>query len=359
MPYERDNIHNMQGYTWGEQPEDEQTLKLNTNENPYPPSPEVQQCLDGLQATNLRVYPPPTADKLRNGIAEHHELKIDNVLITNGGDEALRLALTTFVEPGTPLGFAEPSYSLYPVLAQVQDAPLCPVPLDDDWELPRDCAHQLNEAGSRLVCLVNPHSPSGRLFDVEHVSQLANDFNGVLLLDEAYVDFVDPSLRYDAVRLINAFDNLLILRSFSKGYSLAGLRLGYLLGQASLIDPLISKTRDSYNVNDISQRLGWAAFQDQDYAQECWANVRAARRQLREALAALGLDSPPSQSNFLLATVPYDAKLNAQEVYLALKQRHILLRYFDSQPLEDKLRISIGTPEQNDHLVAELTDLLT
>ena len=358
MPYERDNIQKMKGYTWGEQPENGKTLKLNTNENPYPPSPHVQQCIDGLQASSLRTYPPPTADQLRNSIAEHHELEIGNVLITNGGDEALRLALTTFVEPSTPLGFAQPSYSLYPVLAHVQDAPLCPIELDEDWELPRDCAHRLNEAGCRLACFVNPHAPSGRLSTVEQVSQLANDFNGVLLLDEAYVDFVDPALRYDAVRLVHAFDNLLILRSFSKGYSLAGLRLGYLLGQASLIDPLINKTRDSYNVNDISQRLGWAAFQDQDYAQECWANVRAARRHLREALAGLGLESPASQANFLLATVPYEAKLNAQQLYLALKERGVLVRYFDAPPLEDKLRISVGTIEQNQRLLKDLRQLL-
>ncbi|MFV2090724.1 MAG: histidinol-phosphate transaminase, partial [Pseudomonadales bacterium] len=252
MSYERDNIRRMTAYQWGEQPDSREVLKLNTNENPFPPSPAVAIALTAFGVDQLRRYPAPTANDLRQKLAELHEMEVDNIVITHGGDEGLRLALTTFVEPGGCFGMLEPSYSLYSVLAEIQDAKIFSTPLGDSWDIPRDFAHQLNEAAVNLACIVNPHAPSGTLLDADRISRLANDFQGVLLVDEAYVDFVDPALRYDLVRLINAFDNLLILRTFSKGYSLAGLRLGYLIGAAELIEPIINKTRDSYNVDQIS-----------------------------------------------------------------------------------------------------------
>ncbi len=359
MTYERDNIRRMRGYEWGEQPTDAATCKLNTNENPYPPSPQVQNALATFHAAELRTYPQPTADALRAALADHHGLVADSAVVANGGDEALRMAITTFVAPGAHLGTAQPSYSLYPVLAQIQDAHLAAAELTADWMPPSDFAGHMNAAGAQLTCLTNPHAPSGRLFGVDHVRELAEALDGVLLLDEAYVDFVDPGLGYDSVRLLESCDNLLILRSFSKGYSLAGLRLAYLLGQPGLIAPLRNKTRDSYNVNEFGQRLGLAAFRDQAYAKHIWAAVRNARQRLAGDLAALGLHTPPSQSNFLLAQVPEGTGPTARELYLALRDRGILVRYFDTERLRDKLRITVGTAEQNARLVAELGALLT
>lgn len=357
--YERENIKQMTAYQWGEQPSTDSVLKLNTNENPFPPSPAVQKALADYAVERLRTYPQPTADSLRDTLARLHEVKAENIIVTHGGDEALRLALTTFVEPGMPFGMAEPSYSLYSVLATIQGASTIAIPLDDGWDLPRDFAHQLNEAGANLACIVNPHAPSGTLIDADRISQLANDFNGVLLVDEAYVDFVDPALRYDIVRLSNAFDNLLILRSFSKGYSLAGLRLGYLIGSSSLIEPIINKTRDSYNVDDISQILGAAAIVDRSYATETWQQVRAARRQLREDLIAMGFRVGISQANFLLAEVPLDFALDAEGIYRALKAQNILIRFFARPPaMEDKLRITVGTQTQNRRLLTTLRAIL-
>lgn len=354
MSYERDNIRAMSAYEWGEQPDSDQILKLNTNENPFPASPKVAEALNAVTVQDLRRYPPPTADGLRRQLARIHDLKLDNFVITNGGDEALRLALTTFVEPGSPLGTLEPSYSLYPVLADIQGATKMQIPLTDAWQIPRDFAQTLNEAGANLACIVNPHAPSGTLIDVDTISQIANDFNGVLLVDEAYVDFVDPALRYDLVRLVNAFDNLLLLRTFSKGYSLAGLRLGYLIGADSLIAPILSKTRDSYNIDYISQRLGEAAIADRSYAEETWRQIRSARRQLREDLIARGFQVAISQSNFLLADVPLDFPKSASEIYQELKAQQILVRYFHSPLMEDKLRISVGTASQNARLLEAL-----
>jgi histidinol-phosphate aminotransferase len=358
MGYERDNIRRMAAYQWGEQPDSEQVVKLNTNENPYPPSPTVQRALDAFTVDSLRRYPPPTADPLRAALADLHQLQPDNLVVTNGGDEALRLALTTFVEPGSAFGMLEPSYSLYSVLAEIQEARIVSLALDDSWEIPREFAQLLNESGANLACVVNPHAPSGKLLDADRIGRLASDFNGVLLVDEAYVDFVDPALRHDLVRLIGAFDNLLLLRSFSKGYSLAGLRLGYLMGCVSLIQPIVAKTRDSYNVDQISQSLGTAAIVDQAYAEETWQQVRRARRGLREALVKLGFKVEASQANFLLTEVPLDFPLTAEQIYLALKAEEILVRYFATPAMEDKLRISVGTDEQNTRLVNALARIL-
>ena len=358
MSYERDNIRRMHAYEWGEQPDSDRVLKLNTNENPFPASPRVAAALAGIDIQDLRRYPQPTADPLRAQLARAHELDVDNFVVTNGGDEALRLALTTFVEPHSPMGTLEPSYSLYPVLADIQDAGKLQIPLGNDWEIPRDFAQTLNEAGANLACIVNPHAPSGTLIDVDTISQIANDFNGVLLVDEAYIDFVDPALRHDLVRLVNAFDNLLLLRTFSKGYSLAGLRLGYLIGSSPLIAPILGKTRDSYNIDFISQRLGEAAISDRGYAEETWRQIRSARRQLRDELIASGFRVAISQSNFVLAEVPLDFALNAAEIYQGLKAQGILIRYFDSPLLEDKLRITVGTAAQNNRLIETINKLL-
>jgi histidinol-phosphate aminotransferase len=297
------------------------------------------------------------ADRLRDRLAALHGVKRGNVLVTHGGDEGLRLAMTTFVDAGAAFGMAEPSYSLYPVLADIQGARTARLPLDEDFDLPRTFARDLNEAGATLACVVNPHAPSGRLMDTERVGRLASDFRGVLLLDEAYVDFVDPALRYDSVRLINGFDNLLILRTFSKGYSLAGLRLGYLIGSETLIEPL-TKTRDSYNVDAISQVLGEAAVVDQAYAEDTWRQVRALRRTLRKELIGLGFEVPPSQANFLLAEAPPALGIPARDLYRGLKERGILVRFFDTPRLEDRLRISVGTAQQNERLIAALRQLL-
>ncbi len=358
MSYERDNIRQMSAYQWGEQPDSDSVLKLNTNENPFPPSPRVASALSGLDVAELRRYPQPTAQALRARLASLHELEPDNFVVTNGGDEGLRLALTTFVEPGGCLGMLEPSYSLYPVLAAVQDARTLKVPLGEDWAAPRDFAQTLNDAGANLACVVNPHAPSGTLTDVATISQLANDFNGVLLVDEAYVDFVDPALRHDLLRLVDAFDNLLLLRTFSKGYSLAGLRLGYLIGNRALIAPILGKTRDSYNVDLVSQRLGEAAIDDHGYAEETWRQVRSARRTLRDELIQLGFRVAISQTNFLLAEVPLDFNVSALELYEGLKARDILVRYFDTPAMEDKLRITVGTATQNRRLTGVLEEIL-
>lgn len=355
--FERPNIAALQGYSSGEQPLEKETIKLNTNENPFPVSVKVQAALMDFATADLRVYPQPTADKLRDAIAAHHGLTRDHVIVTHAGDEALRLAITTFVEPGGTLGTTEPSYSLYPVLSKIQDANMHTLALHDDWSIPSEFAQTITEHNAQLTCLVNPHAPSGHLTPLQSIESIAKNISGVLLVDEAYIDFVDPDLAYSSKALINAQDNVLVLRTFSKGYSLAGLRLGYLLGDPELIKPMLEKTRDSYNVDGISQALGLAAISDQDYAKDTWRQVREQRQVLGDALVALGFSCPHSEANFLLATTPEE--IDAEGLYEALKAKGILVRFFPTPRLKDKLRITIGTAEQNEKLIASIRQLIT
>jgi histidinol-phosphate aminotransferase len=346
----------MQGYASGEQPEDGRSIKLNTNENPYPPSPRVAAALASFATEQLRIYPQPDARLLRQAIAEHHNISIESVVITHAGDEALRLAITTFVPPDGVVASTEPTYSLYPVLAQIQGASMFTQALSADWSLPSDFAAKVNAAGAQLTCVVNPHAPSGYFTAIEQLRELANDLTGVLLVDEAYADFVDTQDATDATGLVGERDNVLVLRTFSKGYSLAGLRLGYLLGHPSLIQPILEKTRDSYNVDAISQAVGLASIQDQDYAHQTWAAVRKDREVLAGGLHALGFSVAASQTNFLLAKAPEGAV--AESLYLSLKASGILVRYFATPRLRDSLRITVGTPEQNAQLLEQLKILL-
>ncbi len=357
MSFVRPNIEAMSGYVWGEQPQDDRTIKLNTNENPYPPSPALQAALANFSVASLRRYPHPTALPLRQALATTHQLTPEHFVLTNGGDEALRLALTTFVEPGIAFGMADPSYSLYEVLANIHDAPVVKLPLDASWQPEANFAEQMNDAGVQLTCVVNPHAPSGTLLDVTQLSQIADGLNGVLLIDEAYVDFVDPQLQYNATSLLAHHDNVLILRTFSKGYGLAGLRLGYLIGSPELIDPIMWKTRDSYNIDHLSQTLGLAAFEDQSYAASTWQKVIAERTRVATELAKLGVTTPPSQTNFLLADFEQTA-VSAEQTYAELKTNHILVRHFATPRLNSKLRITIGTPQENDQLLTVLRAIL-
>ena len=356
MTFERDNIARMQAYTPGEQLVGDDIVKLNTNENPYPPSPAVAQALQDTAIAALRRYPPATALPFRQAAAALHGIDADNIIATNGGDELLRLVLTTFVEAGESIVTTQPSYSLYPVLADIQNCQLHEIALADDWSMPGDFIDQLQKTGSKLCILVNPHAPTGTLLPVETLEQIANSFDGILMIDEAYVDFVDPDQHYNAISLAVKSTNVLLLRTLSKGYSLAGLRFGYGVGNKCLIEPMLYKTRDSYNTDLLAQRLATAAIESADYAGDTWAKVRSSRQQLAEDLGRLGFIVSPSQTNFLLCQVPADQQ--AEQLYLELKSRKILVRYFDQDRLQDKLRISIGSEAENRSLLSALEEIL-
>jgi histidinol-phosphate aminotransferase len=366
MTYERTNIEDLTPYTPGEQPRHVRMVKLNTNENPYPPAQAVLQAIAQVGGESLRRYPPPSADAFREAAAEAFNLSPEQIIATNGGDELLRMAITTFCLPRPPVGrggadrgdmggiaVAEPSYSLYPVLAAIHDTPVARISLCEDWSLPDDFARRVIDAGARLAIIVNPHAPSGHLEPWPKLEAIARQLVGhaVLMIDEAYVDFAVS----DALPLLDAsrgLDNVLLLRTLSKGYSLAGLRFGFGLGGPSLINAL-HKVRDSYNTDILAQTAATAALKHRDQARESWQRVMAERRRLGESLAARSWQVLPSESNFLLATPPAKAAA-AAEIYQLLKQQGICVRYFDEDRLRDKLRITIGTPEQNDALLSAL-----
>jgi histidinol-phosphate aminotransferase len=354
--FQRDNVRRMTGYTWGEQPRDGRTIKLNTNENPFGPSPAVADALAAVDVADLRRYPPPFADDFRRAAAALHGVDPEAIIATNGGDELLRLVITTFVPPGRAIATTDPSYSLYPVLAAVQDCPVEAVPLGDDFTLPAELAARANAAGAAATFVVNPHAPTGALFTAEALAELAEALDGLLLIDEAYVDFVDPERAHDTLRLVRERDDVLLLRTLSKGYSLAGLRFGYGIGAPSLITPMLTKTRDSYNMDLIAQRLATAAITDREWAAANHRAVRAERARLADALAGLGFDVAPSQTNFLLARVPAGA--DAADLLATLKAHGILVRHFAQPGLDDHLRISVGTPEEDDLLLDALGERL-
>jgi len=356
MTFERKNIQQMTAYVPGEQIDDPRTLKLNTNENPYPASPRVAQALASCDVSRLRQYPPPTARSLQEAIASKHGVDRSNVIVTNGGDELLRMTIATFVELDENIAVARPTYTLYQVLASAHGCNMISFELNDDWTLPPNYGALLNESGAKLAFIVNPHAPSGTLTPISVIADIAAAYKGVLLLDEAYIDFVDPELAYDSASLVREFDNVIILRTFSKGYSLAGLRMAYGLASPALIGPLM-KTKDSYNTDYISQILAKASIEDQEYARQTWQNVREQRARVTAALRQSGFVVPDSQSNFVLATVPPGK--SAEDLYLALKNLGILIRYFKQEDrLEDKLRITIGSAEENTRLLDALTTML-
>lgn len=372
MTYERDNIRKLQAYAPGEQPRTTQVVKLNTNENPYPVAPAVMAAIAAVQAESLRKYPPPAASAFRQAAAKAHGLSPDQVMPTNAGDELLRMVISVFCRPvqtsppipcaaGVDGGLAveSPTYSLYSVLASIHDTPMIHIPLNQDWSVPDDFAAKVINAGARVAIIVNPHAPSGRLEPLEKLRAIAKALQGhsVLLIDEAYVDFASN----DALPLLapdSGLDNVILLRTLSKGYSLAGLRFGYALGHANLIAAM-DKARDSYNTDYLSQVAATAAIEHREVARESWSKVIKQRRWLGHALEELGYRVLPSQTNFLLVTPPGElvsgtTQPTAKAIYESLKQQGIFVRYFDQERLKDKLRITIGTPQQNQTLVEAL-----
>ena len=366
MPYERDNIQALTAYTPGEQPQStERVIKLNTNENPYPPIAPVMEAIRSLPGEALRKYPSPAAMTFRKTAAQMHGVDVDQIIATNGGDELLRLAISVFCEPRTDLqvrggiGVVEPSYSLYPVLAAAHDTSVTRVALAADYSLPDHLEKKMIDEGVGMVMLVNPHAPSGALTPLSRLEKLARSLKGqaVLLIDEAYVDFATHDC-LPLVRKESGLDNVLLLRTMSKGYSLAGLRFGYGIGSANLIAAM-DKARDSYNTDALSQAAATAAVANRALASESWKKVIQERSRMTKELTKRGWHVFPSQTNFILTVPPAalsgDAKVPAaRTIYESLKARNILVRYFDHEGLRDKLRITIGTPEENDAVLEAL-----
>jgi histidinol-phosphate aminotransferase len=336
----------MAPYVPGEQPAPgERVIKLNTNENPFPPSPRVLDAIRNVDGEQLRRYPSPKADAFRATAAAVHGVSADMILAGNGSDEILAIAVRTFLGPGDTLAYPDPTYSLYPVLAATCENHVVTVPWEPGWELP---IAALLASSARAIFFANPNAPTGTLVRPSRVRELALAFDGLLLVDEAYVDFADEN----CLALVRELPNVMICRTFSKGYSLAGLRFGYAIAAPELVAEM-SNVKDSYNCDAVSILAATAALADQDYARANWRAVRAERSRLAGELGKRGWEVIPSQANFLLATCPGGG---AAALYRGLKRQGILVRHFDKPGLADKLRITVGTAEQNDALLAALPD---
>ncbi len=344
MTFFRDAVERMTGYTPGEQPRgDAELVKLNTNENPYPPSPRVLRTLAETDWTVLRKYPDPLATPVRERVGALFGVRPEQVLCGNGSDELLTMALRAFVGEGEVVAYPTPTYSLYPVLAAIQGARTVEVPTGPAFETPLEA---LAETDARLLLLCNPNAPTGVWTDPKAIGRLADRFGGVVVVDEAYADFGPGS----AVRALDGRPNVLVLRTLSKSYSLAGLRFGYVVGPEALVAGL-RKVKDSYNCDAVSIAAAAAALDDEAWKDANVARVREERARLTGELEALGFEVTPSAANFVLARVPGG---DGAAVYEGLKARGILVRYWNQPRLDDTVRITVGTPAENGRLLEAL-----
>jgi histidinol-phosphate aminotransferase len=362
-------VRELHPYVYGEQPKIKGLIKLNTNENPYPPSPGVLAAIRAEVDGRLRLYPNPTAQALREKLAKLHGCQADNIIAGNGSDELLALATRAFVEPvaadvnrrkaraftsAATVQFFTPSYSLYPVLAEIHGAADNAVPLKSDFSLPG--MTELKSGGrwdfkAALTFVTTPNAPSGRGYSTRELDALCKAQRGVVVLDEAYADFAEEN----ALKLALKYPHVLVARTFSKAYSLCFQRIGYFIGHRDLIAAL-HKIRDSYNVNGLGQAGAVAALGDLPYYRANFKKIIATREWLGRELTKLGFRVLPSQTNFILARPP---RFPAREWQQKLRVRKILVRWFNFPGVKDYLRITVGTAAEAGVLVKAARKIIT
>ena len=347
-------VRRLRAYVPGEQPKIRGLIKLNTNENPYPPSPKVLAAIKDAADARLRLYPNPTADGLRAKLARFHGCEAEQLIVGNGSDELLALATRAFVEPGQIIQYFTPSYSLYPVLADMHGAQRNEVPLPADFGPPS--ISELRKKAlwnfqAPLTFITTPNAPSGRGYPTEELRELCLAQKGVVVLDEAYVDFAQEN----AFSLVREFPHVLVARTFSKAYSLCFLRVGYMAGNAALIGAL-QKIRDSYNVNGLGQVAAEATLGDLPYYRRHFKRLIATRERLSASLRELGFDVLPSQSNFIFARPP---KFPAADWLGKLREKRVLVRWFGAPETKTYVRITIGTDQEADALLRAARKILS
>ena len=344
----RSSVQALAPYVPGEQPKLKRLVKLNANENAYPPSPKVKEALASFNVASLRLYPDPEFSRLRHKLARYYGCKAENVFVGNGSDEVLRLAIDVFVRNAAPVGVFEPSYSLYPVLAEIREAPLVRVPLpESDAAL---SALRPPEPRPDLFCLVNPNAPTGTIFGMEAVRAFARTLApAVLLVDEAYAPFAGR----DCLALALEEPNVVVSRTFSKAWSLAGLRVGVLVGPAPLVEALY-KVKDSYNVDALAQCVAEAALSDPEWMVANARKIAATRDRFSDALRQKGWSVVQSHTNFVWCQPPEGGKTAAEFQAKVRNWGFLVRRFADPPELANHLRISIGTDAEMDELLGML-----
>ena len=368
-------VRELHPYVYGEQPKIKRLIKLNTNENPYPPSPKVLAAVKAAVDGRLRLYPNPTAERLRERLARLHRCQPENVIVGNGSDELLALATRAFVEPANVLPasrrkiklhselparcrqhvvqYFTPSYSLYPVLADIHGAARNAVPLKSDFSLPGLAELKRGRVWSfraALTFVTTPNAPTGRGYPTRELDALCKAQRGVVVLDEAYVDFAGEN----ALKLALKYPHVLVARTFSKAYSLCFQRVGYFVGHRDLIAAL-HKIRDSYNVNGLGQIAAEATLDDLPYYRANFKKIIATREWLSRELTKLGFRVLPSRTNFILVRPP---RFSASVWLQNLRVQKVLVRWFDRPEVKDYLRITIGTASEAKVLVNAVRKIL-
>jgi histidinol-phosphate aminotransferase len=346
--YFLDNIAAMDGYVPGEQINDAGVVKLNSNENPYPPSPKVLAAVAAATDAALRRYPEPASDTLRSAAARVYGVNVDQVIAGNGSDELLSMLMRCFVGPRDRVAYATPTYSLYHTLVDIQGGTRSTVRYSDDFSIPPGLAQQ--RAAVTFLC--NPNAPSGTLVSRRAIARLARQVRGILVVDEAYIDFASTDA--SCIPLVRRHDNVIVLRTFSKSFSLAGLRIGLAFASPDLVAGMM-KVKDSYNLNRLSAAAATAALQDLTWMRRNVRRIQASRATLSAALTRLGFHVYPSETNFVLAR---RANTDLRTVQRTLRASGLLIRHFDVPGLSDCLRISVGTPAETKAVVAALTAAL-
>ena len=346
--YLKERYKSLEVYTPGEQPKDAVYIKLNTNESPFPPAPEVLDALGKEDIENLRLYSDPTLSNLKSKLAKLYGVKAENIFLSNGSDDILNFAFMAFGHKGAI--FPNITYGFYPVFAELHGVQYEEIPLKEDFTI--DYRDYLSK--NKLIVIANPNAPTGDLRPLEEIEEIIRTNPGsVVVIDEAYVDFGGVS----AYKLIEKYDNLLTVRTFSKSRSMAGARLGYAIGSKELIEDLmrIKFSTNPYNINRLTATLGEATVDAEDYYMEKCAEIIRVREYTAEKLSELGFTVLPSKANFLFAKHP---RLDGNKYYEDLKSRHILVRHFSKEKLCQFNRITIGTQEQMDALLNATKEIL-
>jgi len=347
--YWSDLVHTLTPYVPGEQPQLKKLVKLNTNESPYPPSPRVLHAIAAVSADTLRLYPDPESVVLREAIAARHGLRPEQVFVGNGSDEVIALAFMALLKHELPLYFPDVSYSFYPVWSQLYGITYITVPVGQDFSID-PAAYPAHNGG---IIIPNPNAPTGMLLSLEDIrSLLGRSTESVVVIDEAYIDFGGQS----AVQLINEFDNLLVVQTLSKSRALAGLRVGFAMGSSVLIEALgrVKNSFNSYPLDVLAQRAALASIEDEDYFRTVCQRLINSRNKLSSEMTALGFTVLPSGANFIFAC---HAQYPARDLFAQLRERGIVVRYFDKPRIDNYLRISIGTEEDNRALLAAFREL--
>lgn len=340
------HIAAMSGYIPGEQPRESGILKLNTNENPYPPSPKVAEAVLHAFDGRLRRYPDPVGTQFRQSAARKHGVNPSQILVGNGSDDLLTIITRAFVAPGDVVACPTPSYILYRTLAELQNARTVEIPFDASWSIP---AGMFAAAKPKLAFLANPNSPSGTCLSPNQVAGIAGELSCPLVVDEAYVDFAET----ECVELVAKHDNVIVTRTLSKGSSLAGLRVGYLIARPEIVEGLI-KVKDSYNCDTLSLIGGTAALEDTNHLMETRGKILTTRARLAQEMRRLGYHVPESHANFVWC----EGGPPARPVYEALKARKILVRLMSYPGRAEGLRITVGTDDEIDTLLIAMREIL-